>query len=210
MKEANKCENCITKCDGISKGVYNFKNDVAFSEFFEQKIIDLLNSCGYNARKTTEEGYPDIVVCNELNKPLFYIEIKVQRRTFMSVKRILPNADLEPYETLALNLSDLLRYFSLKNEGKHIYILWVLLNRPCLLKGKDHLFYFQSIGKLEKVYNKYGERRKFRRKSGYGDVVNGVHKGVVVNYHFSVNEFNEFTSDEDFIESVGVINDNSL
>jgi hypothetical protein len=33
---------------------------------------------------------------------------------------------------------------------------------------------------------------RFRRASGYGDVVNGVHKGVVVNYHFSLEELKPF------------------
>ena len=33
--------------------------------------------------------------------------------------------------------------------------------------------------------------RRFKRRSGYGDVVNGKHKGVVVNYHFSLNELDD-------------------
>ena len=33
--------------------------------------------------------------------------------------------------------------------------------------------------------------RKFKRASGKGDIVDGVHKGVLVNYHFSLNELLE-------------------
>ena len=56
-----------------------------------------------------EEGYPDVEVLNKPTGTVFYIEIKAQRITFMSVKRILPEGGLELSETLALNLNDLLR-----------------------------------------------------------------------------------------------------
>ena len=109
----------------------------------------------------------------------------------MSVKRILPNGGLEPSETLALNLSDLLRYFEIRRSiNKPIFIIWCLENRPCIVpEGKT--YYYQDTRKLEEIYNKIGDKRRFRRKSGRGDVVNGQHKGVVVNYHFSLNELKE-------------------
>ncbi len=31
------CDICSHRCDGISKGIYDFKNDVEYSEFFEKK-----------------------------------------------------------------------------------------------------------------------------------------------------------------------------
>ena len=37
------CAQCHTRCDGISKGVYLFENDVLFSERYEQMIIDAIN-----------------------------------------------------------------------------------------------------------------------------------------------------------------------
>ena len=41
----------------------------------------------------------------------------------MSVEKILPNSNLIPSETMALNLSDLLRYFDIaKKETIPIYI----------------------------------------------------------------------------------------
>jgi hypothetical protein len=41
---------------------------------------------------------------------------------------------------------------------------------------------------LKTIYQKQLDKRRFRRKSGDGDVVDGVHKGVTVNYHFSLTE----------------------
>jgi len=41
---------------------------------------------------------------------------------------------------------------------------------------------------LKDIYARYETKRRFRRKSGTGDVIDDVHKGVVVNYHFSLNE----------------------
>lgn len=192
------CESCATRCDGHSKFVYNFKSDVDYSEEKENEIIGLINNkSGYSASKCDLSGYPDIEVRNLTNGNVFYIEIKAQRRTFMSVKRLLPEAGLEPSETLALNLSDLQRYFEIRREtGKNIFILWFLENRPCIVEaGKSKCFY-QHIDELEKIYLHYGDRRRFRRKSGAGDVVDGQHKGVVVNYHFSLNEFEELDLDK--------------
>ena len=103
------CNTCSTRCDGKSKGVYIFQNDVEYSENRENKMIEQINSVdGYFAQKCELEGYPDIEVLHKPSRKVFYVEIKAQRRTFMSVKRILPNGGLEPSETLALNLSDLL------------------------------------------------------------------------------------------------------
>lgn len=185
------CNTCPTRCDGISKGNYSFEDDVNFSEKYENLIINAINKTGKSkAFKCTDDGYPDIEIRDKItNEVSSYIEIKVQRRTFMSVQKILPNAELTPSETLALNLSDLLRYFEIKKEtDKPISILWVLMNRPCIVNRGDVLFFYESVEVLEELYQKYGDKRRFRRKSGRGDVVNGIHKGVVVNYHFSLNE----------------------
>ena len=185
------CDKCPTRCDGKSKGTYNFENDVKFSEKYENLIIrEINNNPEYSASKCLKKGYPDIVIKEKnTNKLSSYIEIKVQRRTFMPVKKILPDASLAPSETLALNLSDLLRYFKIQHETNvPILILWVLMNRPCIVNSDEIAFFYQSVGKLEEIYLKHGDKRRFRRKSGTGDVVEGVHKGVVVNYHFSLNE----------------------
>lgn len=192
------CDICSNRCDGISKGVYDFKNDVEYSEFFERKIIQEIKDMGYYAEKTTKDQYPDIEVYScEGGELLCYIEIKAQRRTFMSVKKFLPYSNLTASETVALNQSDLEHYISQsRRETAPIYIAWVLSNRPCIVKEGEELIFYNALSELERIFNYYGDKRRFKRKSGKGDVVNGQHKGVVVNYHFSLNELKPFDLNE--------------
>ena len=189
------CQTCPTRCDGVSKEKYFFEKDSAFSEKYEQQLIEYINQyTPFSAVKTEQEGYPDIEVFNKgESNPALYLEIKVQRRTFMGVEKILPDSGLKPSETLALNLSDLLRYFKLQeNTEVPVFIMWCLLNRPCI-NGKDDVKYFyQSVNLLKPVYEEALDKRRFRRESGLGDVVDCEHKGVVVNYHFSINELKEW------------------
>lgn len=184
------CENCPTPCDGESKRTYIFMNDVEYSEHHENQIIDMINSVqDFSAKKCELDGYPDIEVLHEETGKVFYIEIKAQRRTFMSVKRILPNGGLEPSETLALNLSDLRRYFEIKDTvNKPVFLLWCVENRPCIVPEGQTMYFYQDVEVLRAIYEYVGDNRRFRRESGRGDYVNGKHKGVVVNYHFSLNE----------------------
>ena len=165
------------------------EEDLRFSEEYENFLIDRINEFpGFHAEKCTLDGYPDIRVEADSGR-VFFFEVKVQRRSFMSVKNALPDADLVPSETIALNLSDLQRYFKLqKKEDKPFFIIWGLLERPCIVPEGKTQFYIQSLPELERIYRQYGDTRRFRRESGKGDVVNGQHKGVVVNYHFSLNE----------------------
>lgn len=183
------CRVCPTPCDDKSKMSYVFENDAEFSEHYEQQLIDHINqSTPFKANKTTEKGYPDIEVVNNAGQH-FYIEVKVQRRTFMTVEKNLPDSNLKPSETVALNLSDLKRYFELEQEKKiHIFIFWVLLNRPCILGEDESRFYYRLASELEPIWKSEREKRKFRRKSGEGDEVDGKHLGVTVNYHFSLKE----------------------
>ena len=183
------CKACPTPCDGVSKMKYTFEKDAAFSELYENKLIDYINSSTkFKARKTTIKGYPDVEVKDE-NGSFFYIELKVQQRTFMSVEKHIPQSGLKPSETVALNLSDLKRYFQLeKDEGLLIFIFWVVLNRPCIVPTDKEHYYYRLVSELKPIWKKENDNRRFRRKSGEGDVVNGEHKGVTVNYHFSLNE----------------------
>lgn len=193
------CNSCDTKCDGKSKGVYKFMDDVQYSEHFENLIIDEIKERGFYAVKTEREQYPDIEVYdNEKNHNLLcFIEVKAQRRTFMSVEHCLPDANLVPSETVVLNQSDLEHYISQSRvETVPIYVAWVLSNRPCIVDdGKIKIFY-NNINELKRIFINYGDRRRFRRRSGQGDIVNGQHMGVVVNYHFSLNELLLFNLDD--------------
>jgi len=190
----HNCSICKTRCDGKSKGVYNFKNDVVFAEEQENLIINKINkNPKYFAKKTSEAGYPDIEIFTKNHILISYLEVKAQRRTFMSVEKILPQSNLKPSETLALNLSDLLRYFEIEQQTNiPTSILWVLLNRPCLINNNQTRFFYQRTTQLKKIYLQEKNKRRFKRESGKGDVVNGVHKGVTVNYHFSINELIEW------------------
>ena len=193
-----RCDCCATKCDGKSIGVYNFMNDAEYSGHFEQELIRSIKERGYFAMKTEREQYPDVEVYDrEGGELLCFIEVKAQRRTFMSVAKCMPNCGLVPSETVALNQSDLEHYIAQsKVEKAPIYLMWVLSNRPCIVPDGQVDFFYNRIDVLEEIFHRCGDRRRFRRKSGQGDVVNGVHKGVVVNYHFSLNELRPFTLDE--------------
>lgn len=183
------CNQCHTRCDGVSKGLYIFDDDAKLSEQYEQMLIDHINSfTKYHAVKCTIAGYPDVAIYKHDNTLYTFAEVKVQQRTFMNVQKILPESNLHPSETVALNLSDLERYFEIRTQTNYpIIILWFLVNRLCLVKDKP-LVFFQHAEALEKIYHQHKNLRRFRRKSGNGDVVEGVHKGVVVNYHFSLAE----------------------
>lgn len=188
------CSSCKTRCDGTSKGVYNFNSDAELSEHYEKLLIERIKEEGYFAKKTDKDKYPDVEVFDEEGGELLcYIEVKVQRRTFMKVQKYLPDADLVPSETLALNLSDLNHYIDQsKIEDVPIYIMWVLSERPCVLGNKNVMCFYNRIEEFERLLLQYGDKRRFRRADGIGDVVNGQHKGVVVNYHFSISELKPF------------------
>lgn len=202
------CSNCPFRCDGVSKMVYNFNSDVEFAEKIEKYVTDKINTAGLFCKKTDRDGYPDLEVYDKYGKLICYIEVKAQRRTFMSVERILPDSHLKPSETMALNLSDLLRYFDInKNAECPIFVLWALLNRKCVIQDGKIGLYYQNINRLEEIYKVAGDTRRFRRMSGQGDVVNGIHKGVVVNYHYSLNELRPFSISDLFQTlSIGVSN----
>lgn len=188
------CSSCQTRCDGKSIGVYDFEKDVNFSEAIEEQVIKQINKSNPNlfAFKTKKNGYPDIEIISKtsIDKPVCYIEIKVQSRTFMSIERILPNSNLKPSETIALNISDLERYFEIyEKEKTDLYIVWCLKNRNCINNQNTDLYFHQNIIDLKKIrLNDTTNYRKFKRATGIGDIINGEHKGVLVNYHFSLNE----------------------
>ena len=192
-KNIFNCSECKTRCDGKSLMTYNFLNDMQYSEKYEQALINKIKKLGYFAKKTEREQYPDIEVFDFENGNLIcFIEVKAQRRTFMTVQKYLPHSDLTPSETVALNQSDLEHYIEQsKIEVAPIFILWIVSNRPCIT-GDKTAFFYNNINVLKDIFYRYREKRRFRRKSGAGDIVNGQHKGVVVNYHFSLNELLDF------------------
>jgi len=191
------CNACHTRCDGTTVPQFDFERDVRFSEKIENRVISYINASHRNlaASKCADAGYPDIQICsNGLSggDVLCYIEIKGQARTFMSVAKLLPKSGLHTSETLALNLSDLERYFTIFDKtGIRTFIVWCLMRRPCITGNNfnNTVYFHQDITILRKIRRlDVYDSRKFRRASGTGDIVNGEHKGVTVNYHFSINE----------------------
>lgn len=151
----------------------------------EDQVLSYLQSLGMRAQKTPPQthGLPDIEFMRG-ERLMGRVEIKVQTRTFMAVEKLLPDSHLRPYETVALNLSDLERYIELsKSEHKPIFVVW-WVRRPCIDQG----YWGQRLEVLESLHQRYGSTRRFRRASTQSDVVDGVHKGVTVNYHFSLKE----------------------
>lgn len=187
------CSNCPTPCDGVTVPQFDFERDVQFSENIENRIIAQIEAAHprLRATKTTRDGYPDIEVSDRaIGNLRALIEIKGQARTFMKVRKLLPDSCLAPSETIALNLSDLERYFNVATqEPVSIYIVWAVLHRPCIVAIGGERFFHQNLETLRQIRRAdTADTRRFRRKTGDGDIVNGQHKGVTVNYHFSLAE----------------------
>lgn len=190
FQEKYDCNLCQTRCDGRSKSEYVFKDDVALSEEAEDWVLNqLATTMKLTVKKTVAEahGIPDIEILED-DSVIGRVEVKAQGRTFMSVRRLLPESSLLPYETVALNLSDLQRYIHIKSTDKlHLFIVW-RVRRPCLGEG----YWGNEIGNLEEILMNIGSKRRFRRASTPSDYNDGIHKGVTVNYHFSLKELYHF------------------
>jgi len=197
FREIFDCKRCATPCDGTSKRSFDFQADTAISEIAELELSSRLNQIDLiRAQKVPDESahLPDIEI-RKNDKVIARVEVKAQGRAFMAVNRLLPHGNLLPYETVALNRSDLVRY--IKNfdlEQIPTFIVW-RIKRPCI----PDAWYGHNLEFLKKSFEKYGETRTFRRRSTNSDYVDGTHKGVTVNYHFSLKELLEISEVERMI-----------
>jgi hypothetical protein len=180
------CAICPTRCDGRSKSAFVFTDDIALSAQAEDWLLQYFNDLlRLPVHKTVGEvhGLPDLEITRG-QKVIARVEVKAQGRAFMAIERILPRGNLRPYEAVALNLSDLERYINLyQEEGIPLFLVW-RVQRPCLGEG----YWGQSVSRLQEIYQKYAHLRRYRRNSTPSDYVNGQHRGVTVNYHFSLRE----------------------
>lgn len=180
------CELCPTRCDGRSKSAYVFEDDVALSEAAEDWLAGhLADALGVDVYKAPprRHGLPDLALIRG-DRVLARVEVKAQGRAFMAVQRLLPHANLLPYETVALNLSDIKRYAAqYRMDGVPLFLIW-RVKRPCLGEG----YWGQHIEPLMQIGNRYRDHRTWRRASTDSDYVEGEHRGVTVNYHFSLRE----------------------
>ena len=198
------CMNCTRRCDDRSLNNYHFEDDAVRSEAVERHIlkhVNLRSNGQIVCRKSIEPGYPDleITLSSSPQTVRARLELKCQTRAFMKVADKLPYAHLNAWETIALNLSDLERYIKIyEEENVPTHLVW-RLKRHCL----GDRYFHQDIVKLRDLLGKYKNKRRWRRASGQGDVdEHGRHRGVVVNYHFSVNELLPFNGYLDFLNSL--------
>lgn len=200
FREVFDCKRCATPCDGTSKKSFNFQADSAISEIAESELSLRLNQFELiQAQKVSDENahLPDIEI-RKNDRVIARVEVKAQGRAFMAVNRLLPGGNLLPYETVALNRSDLLRYIkNFELEKIPTFIVW-RIKRPCI----PDAWYGHDLESLRKSFEKYGEKRTFKRRSTQSDYVDGTHKGVTVNYHFSLQELLEISEIEQRILAI--------
>jgi hypothetical protein len=194
FREVFNCKRCTTPCDGTSKKSFDFQADTAISEIAESELSSRLNQFELiQAQKVPDENahLPDIEI-RKNDRIIARVEVKAQGRAFMAVERLLPGGNLLPYETVALNRSDLLRYIkNFELENIPTFIVW-RIKRPCI----PDAWYGHDLESLKNSFEKYGDKRTFRRRSTQSDYVGGEHKGVTVNYHFSLKELLEISEIE--------------
>ncbi|MBQ4309313.1 MAG: hypothetical protein II772_06260 [Lachnospiraceae bacterium] len=194
MNERNTCIDCPTRCDAAPRPRHDFEKDAEYAEAMELELAALLDANpGVCARKSPRHEMPDIEVSDRrTGEVICYVEVKALKRAFMGVERILPESGLTAPETVELNTSDLMRYDLIRRAvGKPVFVLWRISERPCLTAEGGYRCFFGGVGELMRIRARTADVRTYRRKTRAGDVVNGEHKGVVVNFHFSVAELTE-------------------
>lgn len=158
------CKNCDFRCDDKSLNIYRFEDDVKRSEEVETHILNHINLRGKNqiiCRKSKEYDNPDLEISVSSSPEIVRarLEVKLQTRAFMKIASVLPDAGLQAWETVALNLSDLERYIKkYKEEKLPIHLVWQL-DRYCL--GTRYLY--QDIAVLSDILDEYKTDRRYRR-----------------------------------------------
>jgi|GEM_PF-648512 len=192
------CGSCTHRCDGKSLNNYQFEDDTKRSEVIEEEIMYYLRSqscghltCNKVALNSREWGQPDIEIRTsaEPNRVQARLEVKYQTRAFMKSAHIPCEPRLSPWETVALNTSDLDKYIAYYEQDKILtHIVW-RLERTCL----GIRYFYQDVARLKQIRDYYGLDRQYIRKMGVGDIDNnGRNKGVKENYHFSIHELRPF------------------
>jgi len=194
FRDVFDCKLCATPCDGISKKSFDFQADTEISASAEEELISRLNSFELIQAKKVSDDFahlPDIEI-RKNGMVIARVEVKAQGRAFMAIDRLLPSSNLLPYETVALNRSDLVRYFkNFEREKIPTFVVWKV-KRPCI----PNAWYGHSLEFLKQSFEEYGDKRTFKRRSTQSDYVSGIHKGVTVNYHYSLKEMLEISEIE--------------
>jgi hypothetical protein len=184
------CENCKQRCDDKSLGTYPRPQYYINGEALERLVARQINEKGKGRIECTKSGeyakahtLPDL----EIRVPdeigiVARLEVKHITRAFMNVENCLREANLVPWETIAVNTAKIRRYAkNYAEEGVLTHLVWCI-DRACLPGS----FFFQDILTLNSIVNQYGKKREFKRQGQDGDTIA---------FHFSVNELMPFNID---------------
>lgn len=182
------CRTCRHRCDGKSYGNYQFIYDLKDSERVVQDVAAIIQKQSRNriiCERPNDYSEPDLLLRRNIApfEVIARVEVKYDRRAFMQIEKYCPYGNLKPWNTCVINESDLIRYIDLASlESIPTYVVWKI-ELPCL----GTKYYFQDIDTLATIREQYQGLRRYRRRYGRGDIdKNGMHCGVTVNYHFSI------------------------
>lgn len=191
-KIKRNCGECKI-CEPKSKLVYPFERDLTTSEELVEELKKLIGSNNkYSCSEPEIVKNPDIRVFDKDGKLVCRVEAKyLEGKAFVKARDILGDK-LQPRETLVLDEPKLLSYFECKRNDAEkydsdipIYIVWKF-DRPCSDIGG--ITVFQEVEELKKIYEMKGADRRYERKIGNGDIVDGEKRGITLKYHFSLLE----------------------
>lgn len=187
-----QCGTCTT-CSPTSALKYPFDRDLRTSEQLVDALSKLIESgTGLTCREPERVKWPDMRVVDVSKRDYLVCRVEaklLEGKAFVKASSIV---GLQPKETLVVDEPKRLSYFDCKKNDSHscgrsvpIYVVWKF-DRPCSDIGG--IAVFQEVDKLRSIYEGFGVRRRFERKTADGDVVGGVKLGVTRKYHFSIRE----------------------
>jgi hypothetical protein len=183
-------------CSGVSRGAYPFDGDLARSRALVEALRkDLERRTGCVCEDSDATGRvkdPDLLVRDPLagNRLLCRIDAKLLTgQAFMAAPRTL---GMLPREVLVIDEPKLERYLARAaadraETGRNVpaYVVWHY-GRRC--RGLTGVTVFQEVAELDRIRERMGEARRFRRAAGGGDYRDGRRWGVIDKYHFSLRE----------------------
>lgn len=185
------CGTC-TRCSPISNNDYPFLRDLDDSQF----LVDLLKKeiekkFGLVCKEPVRNKDPDLRVIDARIGDLLICRVEAKYLRGKAFVNSYQTVGLRPKETLVVDEPKLLHYFSCKEADANLhkrqvplFVVW-MFDRPCEDIGR--ITVFQEIDVLKRIYNNHPTRR-FTRGAASSDNKNGVIRGVIDKYHFSIKE----------------------
>lgn len=185
------CGQCNT-CQPVSKLIYPFDRDLITSDDFVRELMKYIqDNTNCFCEKTKIYKNPDIDVYSDKEKTnlICRVEAKfLEGKAFVKSKTYM---GIAAREVLVVDKPKLLSYFQCKSNDKSngknipIYVAWKF-DRPC--KDIGGITVYQEIDRLKEIYDEYGSKREFERKTTQSDIKDGNKMGITAKYHFSVRE----------------------